>query len=180
MTKEQKHPIELLRELERRSRQTACGLPQQLKHKVVWSGIGFRIGGTYMITPLTQVNEILHYPKLALVPGTLPWVKGLANIRGTLLPVMDLQDYLGQPPAELGSQSRVIIIQQGELTAGLLVDEVLGLHHFEPEEQVTRIRKLDPAVKAYIRGAFHQGERTWHLFDMNILVEDPQFHKVAI
>jgi twitching motility protein PilI len=180
MTTKQKHPIELLRELERRSKQTACGLPRQSEHKAVWSGIGFRIGNTYMITPLTQVNEILHYPKLTLVPGTLPWVKGLANIRGTLLPVMDLQDYLEQPPIELDSQSRIMIIQQGELTVGLLVNEVFGLRHFEPEEQVTRIKKLDPIVKTYIRGAFHQGERTWHLFDISMLVEDPQFYKVAI
>ena len=174
------HPIDLLLALETRSKQTAKGLPQQTEQRSLWSGIGFRIGDTNMIAPVTQINEILHYPSLTLVPGTLPWVKGLANIRGTLLPVMDLQSYLGQTPIKLRSQSRILVIQQDELTVGLLVDEVLGLKHFEPEERVTRIKKLDPAIKAHIRGAFQQGNQTWHLFDMTTLTADPQFYKVAV
>ncbi len=175
-----KHPFGLLQELEARSKQCARGLPQEVVRKALWSGIGFRIGEIYMIAPLDQVSEILYYPNLTMVPGTLPWVKGLANIRGSLLPVMDLQRYLGQPPIHLRQHSRIMVIQQGELTAGLLVDEVIGMRHFEPEERVTRIKKLDSSIKEYVRGAFYQGDKTWHLFDMTVLADDPQFYKVAI
>ncbi len=175
-----KHPFELLQELEALSRKNAKGLPQEVEVKELWDGIGFRIGDIYMIAPIDQVNEILYYPSMTLVPGTMPWVKGLANIRGSLLPVMDLQRYLGQPAIHLRQHSRIIVINQGELTAGLLVDEVMGLRHFEPEERVSRIKKLDPTVKAYIRGAFRQGEIIWHLFDMSVLAADPEFYKVAV
>lgn len=175
-----KHPLELLLELEVQSKKTAKGLPQEIERKEVWSGIGFRIGDTYMVAPLAQVNEILYYPNLTLIPGTMPWVKGLANIRGSLLPVMDLQKYLGQSAIHLRQHSRIMVINHGELMVGLLVDEVVGLRHFEPEEQVDRIKKLDPAVKTYIKGAFIQSERTWHVFDMTVLAEDPQFYKVAV
>lgn len=179
MTKK-KHPFDLLRELEALSIKSAKGLPQEEELKALWDGIGFRIGDTYMIAPLGQVNEILYYPHMTLVPGTLPWVKGLANIRGSLLPVMDLQRYLGQPAIHLRQHSRIMVIHQGDLTAGLLVDEVMGLRHFEAEERVTRIKKLDPNIKAYIRGAFRQGDITWHLFDMSVLASDPEFYKVAV
>lgn len=179
MAKKQ-HPIDILQALETRSKETARGLPQQTEQRSLWSGISFRIGDINMIAPVTQINEILHYPSLTLVPGTLPWVKGLANIRGTLLPVMDLQHYLGQTPIKLRMQSRILVIQQDELTAGLLVDEVLGLKHFEPEERITRIKKLDPAIKTHIRGAFQQDNQIWHLFDMTTLTTDPQFYKVAV
>lgn len=175
-----KHPFELLRELEALSKTTAKGLPQEIERKEVWSGIGFRIGDLLMVAPLAHVNEILYYPKLTLVPGTLPWVKGLANIRGSLLPVMDLQKYLGQQAIHLRQHSRIMVIHQGELMVGLLVDEVLGLRHFEPEEQVDRIKKLEPVIKPYIKGAFNQANQTWHLFDMTVLAEDPQFFKVAV
>ncbi len=174
------HPFELLRELEALSIKNAKGLPQEVELKELWDGIGFRIGDIYMIAPLDQVNEILYYPSMTLVPGTMPWVKGLANIRGSLLPVMDLQRYLGQPAIHLRQHSRIMVINQGELTAGLLVDEVMGLRHFEPEEKITRIKKLDPSVKAYVRGAFRQGEIIWHLFDMSVLASDPEFYKVAV
>lgn len=175
-----KHPFELLRELEALSKKTAKGLPQEIEQKELWSGIGFRIGGLLMVAPLAQVNEILYYPNLTLVPGTMPWVKGLANIRGSLLPVMDLQKYLGQSSIHLRQHSRIMVIRQGELMVGLLVDEVLGLRHFEPEEQVDRVQKLDPAIKPYIRGAFNQESQTWHYFDMTSLAEDPEFFKVAV
>jgi len=166
--------------MEQQSKKNAQGLPQQIEARALWSGIGFRIGDIVMITPLTQVNEILHYPKLTLVPGTLHWIKGLANIRGTLLPIMDLQSFLGQPPIQLRPQSRILVIQQDELSVGLLVDEVLGLHHFDPDNRTNKIRKMDPAIKSYIRGAFQQDEKTWHLFDMATLTDDPQFYKVAV
>lgn len=174
------HPFDLLQSLEEQSKKSAKGLPQQTENRTLWSGIGFRLGDIEMVAPLTQVNEILHFPNLTLVPGTLPWVKGLANIRGTLLPIVDLQGYLGQPPIPLRQQSRIMVIHQGELEVGLLVDEVIGLRHFDPEERVTRIRKMEPEVKTHIRGAFQQNEKTWHLFDMSTLIDDPQFYKVAI
>lgn len=175
-----KHPFELLQELEALSIKSAKGLPQEIEVKEMWNGIGFRIGEIYMVAPLEQVNEILYYPSMTLVPGTMPWVKGLANIRGSLLPVMDLQSYLGQPAIHLRQHSRIMVINQGEMTAGLLVDEVMGLRHFEPEERVSRIKKLDPEVKAYVRGAFRQGDIIWHLFDMSVLASDPEFYKVAV
>jgi len=174
------HPFDLLQSLEQQSKEHARGLPQQIKARSLWSGICFRIGDIAMVAPLTQINEILHYPRLSLVPGTLPWVKGLANIRGTLLPIMDLQSYLGQTPIQLNAKSRILVIQQGELSAGLLVNEVTGLRHFDPGNRVTRIRKMDPTIKAHVRGAFQLKDITWHLFDMSVLTDDPHFYKVAV
>jgi len=174
------HPFDLLQSLEEQSKNSAKGLPQQIETRELWSGIAFRLGDIEMVAPLTQVNEILHFPNLTLVPGTLPWIKGLANIRGTLLPIVDLQGYMGQPAIQLRQQSRIMIIHQGELNVGLLVDEVIGLRHFDPEDRVTRIRKMNPEVKTHIRGAFKLNEKIWHLFDMSTLIDDPQFYKVAI
>jgi len=177
---EGKHPLALLREIEQRSLRSARGLPQREETRQLWRGIGFRIGDAYLVAPLTQVNEILHYPRLTAVPGTLGWVKGLANIRGTLLPVMDLRDYLAQATVSFASRSRIMVIREGELTAGLLVDEVLGLRHFEPEEVATRVPRIEPTVRPYIQGAFQQSGQTWYVFDMRALATDPQFLQVAV
>ena len=177
---DRRHPLALLHDIEQRSLRTARGLPQRDETRTLWHGIGFRIGDVTLVAPLTQVNEILHYPKLTLVPGTHGWVKGLANIRGTLLPVMDLRGYLVQSPVALDAQSRIMVVREEELTVGLLVDEVLGLKHFDPDEVVTRVKKLNEAVRPYIRGAFSQSGQTWYVFDMTALAEDPQFLQVAV
>lgn len=177
---EGKHPIELLLEIQQRSKQNAKGLPQQTEKKSLWSGICFRAADINLVAPLSQVNEILHLPKLTLVPGARVWVKGLANIRGTLLPIMDLQGYIGRDAIPLRSQSRILVIRHGDLAAGLLVNEVLGLKHFEPENRVARVKKLDQAIKPYIHGAFLQDGQTWHVFDMTALAQDPLFLRVAV
>lgn len=176
----QPHPLQLLKDIEQRCRQNARGLPRRVETRELWNGIGFRIGDTTLVAPLTQVSEILHFPKLTLVPGTRGWVRGLANIRGTLLPVMDLRDYLGQSAIGLDGRSRIMVINQGNLAAGLLVDEVLGLKHFAAEEVVTRVKKLDASVKPYIQGAFQQSGQTWYVFNMAMLAEDPQFLQAAV
>ena len=177
---QRRHPLALLREIEQRSLKTARGLPQQEETHTLWHGIGFRINDVTLVAPLTQVNEILHYPKLTMVPGTRGWVKGLANIRGTLLPVMDLRGYLGQTATSLDAHSRIMVVHQENLVVGLLVDEVLGLKHFEPDESVTRVKKLSGAVRPYIQGAFQQSGQTWYVFNMSALAEDPQFLQVAV
>jgi len=64
--------------------------------------------------------------------------------------------------------------------AGLLVDEVLGLKHFDPQEAVTRVKKLNEAVRPYIQGAFRHSDQTWYVFNMATLAEDPQFLQVAV
>lgn len=175
-----KHPLALLHDIEQRSLQNAQGLPQRAKTQVLWDGIGFRIGDTTLVAPLTQVNEILHFPKLTLVPGTQGWVKGLANIRGTLLPVMDLRGFLGQSATSLNTHSRIMVVHQDNLMVGLLVDEVLGLKHFAAEETATRVKKLNDSVRPYIQGAFQQSGQTWYVFNMSVLAEDPQFLQVAV
>jgi len=175
-----KHPLALLHEIEQQGLQTARGLPQRDETRSLWHGIGFRIDDVTLVAPLTQVNEILHYPKLTMVPGTQGWVKGLANIRGTLLPVMDLRGYLGQTAVSLDGHSRIMVVRQDNLTVGLLVDEVLGLKHFDPEASVTRVKKLSEAVWPYIQGAFQQSGQTWYVFNMTALAEDPQFLQVAV
>ncbi len=55
----------------------------------------FYVGDDRLIAPLNDIKEILNFPSaITKVPGTKPWMLGIANIRGTLLPVIDLQLFL--------------------------------------------------------------------------------------
>lgn len=173
-------PIELLYNIEQLSIKAARGLPQRLDIKESWSGIGFRISGVNLVAPLQQVNEILHYPKLTIVPGTKKWVKGVANVRGTLLPVMDLQGFLGKDSVRTSARSRVMVIRHGDLAVGLAADEVLGLVHFNEENQVTKVSEFDPSLRSFIQGAFHQDGQETLIFSMHALAGHPDFFKVAV
>ena len=175
-----KHPIQVLYEIEQLGKTLAKGLPQRVDVKEAWSGIGFRIADFNLVAPLDQVNEILHYPKLTGVPGTHHWVRGVANIRGTLLPIMDLPGFLGKKISNLTPRSRVLVIKYEDLSAGLVVDEVLGLKHFNEEDKVTAVSRFDESLRNYIRGAFrHNGVETL-VFNMHALADHPDFFQVAV
>lgn len=83
-------PFQLLVDIDQRCRRLAAGLPAQQEAVQSWSGIGFRMGGRFFVAPMGEVGEVLHEPRYTQLPGVKTWVKGVANVRGRLLPIMDL------------------------------------------------------------------------------------------
>lgn len=175
----QEQPFELLRSYERRGRDHEAELPAAQEIQEQWGGIGFRLGGNRFVAPLNEVVELLTYPEISQVPRTKPWVKGMANVRGNLLPVMDLNGYLGRRLANLTRLSRVLVIDQEGVFTGLLVDEVLGMRHFLEDEECNVPADVDAAIKPYVSGAFARGGDVWLEFSMKALAATPQFLKVA-
>jgi twitching motility protein PilI len=178
--KAKQDPIALLRKIERRSLEHAAGLPQQEEVKSTSLAIGFRIGELKMVTPVDEVTELLTYPSLSRVPGTKTWVRGIANVRGNLLPIMDLQDYLTKQPTALTVKSRVLVVNHGGVFSGLLVDEVLGLRHFQDEERKSKLPEVDNFIKSYLSGAYQQDAEEWGIFSMHALAKSPLFLQVAV
>ncbi len=175
------HPIRLLYDIGQKCLEVAKGLPKRIDVSRDWSGIGFRVGDYSLVAPLGQVHEILHSPALTVVPGAQPWVRGVANVRGVLLPIMDLRGYLGTPAAANTSlTTRVLMIKNEELITGLLIDEVLGLKHFKEEEKITAVTKFDDSLRKFIRGAFKQNGEETLVFSMEALALDPDFYQVAV
>ncbi len=174
-----KDPIALLEDIERRSLERARGLPLQVEVKPTWTGIGFRMGDSLLAAPLAEIREILTYPGLTRIPGARPWIKGIANVRGNLLPVMDLQAHLKGKETPLSSKCKVLVTGHGEVVAGFLVGEVLGLQHFLLEEQADNTVILDPALRPYITGAFQRDKRFWGVFSFQRVVTHPAFFEVA-
>ena len=175
-----KEPIELLADIESRSKKYAAGLPQQTEVKQTWSGVGFKLGDTQFVAPLHEVTEILPFPPMSRIPGSKEWVIGIANIRGSLLPVLDLQCYLSNKATAITHRSRVLAINHNEIYSGLLVDEVMGLKHFYEEEHSSRMPKVDDAIKIYLKGTFTQNDVDWSVFSMVTLADKPEFLQAGV
>lgn len=173
-------PLTSLRSLQDQGLRWARGLPAQVEQKKVWSGIGFRLRGTHLVSGLDQVREILDYPPLSRVPGVRPWVKGIANVRGNLLSVLDLNGFLGHGDTFLDNQARVLVVEFGEVFAGLLVDEVLGLRHFfEDEDKADIPEDLDEGLRRYVEGAYRRDGQSWAVVKLERLVQSADFLQVA-
>lgn len=171
----------LLLDIDQRARSHASGLPQQRKAHELWHGIGFRCGGLSLLVEMDEVREVHPCTQLTSVPGAKPWVRGVANIRGNLTPVMDLAGFLGKSMASPGARVRMMVMNHPILNVALMVDELAGLRHFaladlQPLEAQTSI---DDALRPYVKGMFHHNQQTWAVFAMQKLIQDHEFLNVA-
>lgn len=173
-------PLERLARLEKLCLDHASGLPQQVQTEEAWLGIGFRLGELQLVAPLGEVSEILTPPSLSQVPRTKAWVCGIANVRGNLMPIMDLQGYLHDRPATLNRRSRILVVNHNGVYSGLVVDAVLGLRHFRDEERCDELPGGDARVHEYMTHGFRSGNEHWGVFSMHKLAETPQFLKAAV
>lgn len=106
--------------------------------------------------------------------GVKPWVKGVANLRGRLLPVMDLGGFLGLELSRARKQRRVLVVEFNDLFVGLLVDEVVGMQHFPLDAWVASTASSAP----FIQGQF-DGDPLWQVFSPFALAQAPGFMDVA-
>jgi len=178
--KKHKTPLGILQDIEQRSRSMAFGLPQQAELKTEWIGIGFRLGGQRMVVPLDEVTEILTSFDMSRVPGSKTWVLGIANVRGNLLPIMDLAGYLRGEHSQVRKVSRVLVVDHEDINAGLLVDEVLGLRHFPEDSKLPGMIDTDISVSPYLDCAYRIDKEEWPVFSMFKLARSPLFMQVAV
>jgi len=171
--------FELLRDIEARSRQKALGLPSQIEVRQTWSGIGFRLGDVRLVAAFGEVNEILPFPQMTRVPSAQPWVLGLANVRGTLMPILDMGNFIEGRTTPIHRRSRILVINRDKLAAGLLVDEVFGLRHFFEEEQTDMFPQISKELMGKLTGAYQQNDVYWGIFSIPQLCQDSVFKEVA-
>ena len=86
--------------------------------------IAFRLGEQEFCVDIMSVRDIRGWTPTTPLPHSSDYVKGVINLRGAVLPVVDLAARLGFPPAEPSARHVIIITQVGNQTIGLLVDAV--------------------------------------------------------
>ena len=172
-------PFEALKNLDRRCRANSSGLPVARGVIEDWIGIGFSINGIALIARMDDVSEILPPPQTIRVPGVVKWVKGLANIRGNLMPVLDMKEFVYGEQTELRKQTRILVINKLGIMAGLLVDEVYGLRRFKPEEHQQDSDQEAESLADYLAGLFVDQARRWNVFSVEKLARSEQFLRVV-
>ena len=83
-----------------------------------------RMGEGLYAVDIMRIKEIIRLPKLAPLPRALPFVEGVINLRGQVIPVVDLRKRFGLPPLDDREGSRLLILSVAGQPLGLIVDEV--------------------------------------------------------
>jgi purine-binding chemotaxis protein CheW len=105
----------------------------------------FKVGDADYVVPASDVVEMDSFTRATQVPGAAAYVAGLVQIRGRVLPVIDLRARFGLPPIERTLDARVIVVRDGGRDVGLLADsarEVLQIESdsFQPPPEVVAVQ----------------------------------------
>ena len=172
--------FEFLQQVEKRSLDNIGTSTREEELSRFWTGVGFKMAGNDYLVNLKEVGEIMPIPPYTKVPGVKPWVKGLANIRGTLIPILDLHGFLGRRASPSLRRQRILVVNHETIQCGVIVDEILGLNHFEDEEWIQEVPVLDEIMEPFLAGGFAKEDKTWNVFSLFSLVETPAFRQVAL
>jgi twitching motility protein PilI len=170
-------PFELLARYERLSLAHASDTQDRMDAPGLWRGIGFRAGARSFVSGIDEINELLAVPVLTPVPGTQPWLLGVANVRGNLVPVVDFARYLFGERTSHSERNRLLVVRQGSGHVALLVDEVFGQRTVDEEQRQVAEQEDDPRLSRFVDERV--GEQRLAVFSMSRLVRAPDFRQAA-
>jgi purine-binding chemotaxis protein CheW len=92
----------------------------------------FKVDDAEYVVPAADVLQMESFTSATKVPGAPPYVKGLVHIRGRVVPLVDMRARFGLPPVEVTLDTRIIVLDQGGRTVGLLVDSAREVVRIAP------------------------------------------------
>lgn len=179
MMDKNKKPFAALIDMANASLQLAQGLPDQHEASETWTGVAFMLAGQTMVAPMDEVAELMPLPSSTSMPGVQSWVAGIANARGRLLPLIDIEAFFGGHLSGNTKSRRVLAIESNSLFVGLIVSEVIGMQHFPVDSFVSQIPRDAASFVEYTTGAYVHEDKTWTVFSPFKLAMDRRFMNAA-
>jgi purine-binding chemotaxis protein CheW len=131
----------------------------------------YRLGAEEYGIDIRRVQEIRSYEQPTRIPGSPPSVKGVVNLRGVIVPIVDLRLHLNCETAEYNDFTVVIVLSVRGRVAGVVVDSVSDVIDLAPEA-VKPPPELSTGGLDFITGIGNVGERMLMLVDLERLLAD--------
>jgi purine-binding chemotaxis protein CheW len=140
--------------------------PEPELHLVV-----FRLGREEYAVPIGLVREVVRVADITRVPHAPAHVRGVMNLRGRILPVVEIRSRLGLESAELTAASRVVVVEVNRRTVGLLVDAVAQVTRLGERLVATPPEEVRSAGGEAVTGVARLGNRLLVLLDLARLLQ---------
>ncbi|MGF1525897.1 MAG: chemotaxis protein CheW [Candidatus Competibacterales bacterium] len=173
------HPFELLLALDQRSRGRLAQSDEADEGVVIAGRLALRLGTWHLMFAMGEIAEIIPMPKISRVPGVKAWLLGIANLRGTVISIVDLNRFLGRAGSVITPSTRVVVVRQAEWSYGLLVDEIVGMRHFGYENRHVDLREAEDKLRPYLTDVLDAEGKLWMVFSLSRFLDDPRFMEAA-
>lgn len=140
--------------------------------------VSFNLGEETYGIEITKIREIILMGQITQVPETPHYIKGLINLRSTVIPVIDLRTRFGLPEGELTDESRIMVLNVSSRTIGIVVDAVSEVLRVSSDQ----ISEAPPTVASlgneYMTGLVRLDERLLILLDVEKLFEEERLSEI--
>ena len=140
----------------------------------------FKSGNEYFGLKIQYVNEIIQIQAITKVPETENYIKGLINLRGKIIPVIDVRLRFGQEAFEYNDRTCIIVLQVNSTMVGLIVEKIADVVEIKDNDILPppTISRTDQVNRKYIYGIGKVGDTVKLLLDPDKLLSDTDLSSV--
>ena len=138
--------------------------------------VAFRVGNAELVVPAAEVLHLESFERATHIPGAPPFVAGLVQVRGRLVPVVDLRVRFGLPPIEHSIDRRIIVVQSGTRVAGLLVDSSREMLRIDDESFAKPPEMIEAQAAGFVRAVATIADRLVLLIDVHRVIGEDLPH----
>ena len=142
--------------------------------------MGFRLGQHRLVSSFEEIVEILPLPPVTPVPGAQPWMLGVANVRGSLLPVVDLKQFLEGERTLVHEGQRVLVVRQSGGNVAVIIDELFGQRTFNDTHRTEMNGENEGRYGQLVNQFYRLAETSWGVFSMQTLTRTPEFRQATL
>jgi purine-binding chemotaxis protein CheW len=121
--------------------------------------VAFCLAGEIYGIAIACINEIIRPREITPIPRAADEIEGVINLRGKVVPILDLRRRLGLPPVERSAITRIIVVEVAESMVGLIVDEVIGVLRIAEADIEPPTALLNDLDSSFLRGVGKSGDK---------------------
>lgn len=129
-----------------------------------------RMGETGVAIPITGLFEIGPLPSVTVLPNLPGWIKGIVNLRGEIVSVVDLIEFLTKKVKERGKDQRLAVLQAGKVKVGVLVDRIVATVNRPDSELTARVETENDRYDFVCKSALNLDGYSYDVLDVRSLL----------
>jgi len=140
--------------------------------------VGFRIGNETYGVRIGSVREIVRVPEITSVPSAPDLIEGVINLRGKIIPVMDLRKRFGQTEIISDKKNRILVVELENKLIGLIVNAASEVLKIPPSEVDSPGSVFTEGESSYVIGVGKLKGRLIILLDIAKLLQRPEYKRL--
>jgi purine-binding chemotaxis protein CheW len=140
--------------------------------------VGFRIGEETFGVPISMVREIVRVPEITIVPNAPDYIEGVINLRGRIIPVMDLRKRFGAKDVESNKKNRILVVDIENKIIGLIVHSASEVLKIPPSEVVAPSSMFHDNELSYVTGVGKLNGRLVILLDIAKIMQRGELRRL--